>query len=194
MANVHHTSSRAEWIQYLHQACFSPTISSWCKAVNNDQFLSFPGLTAKAVKKYLPPSTATAKGHMARNAKNLHSTTKTQTIPKKHPPQIIELVGDMEEMDQDLNPPEEPNAPACHLFIGATIGYLYKNTVYMDLTDQFPTPSYRGNKYVSVAYAYGPNAVLACPMPNRSDKAMITAYQDIYSYLESKGLKPQREL
>jgi hypothetical protein len=23
---------------------------------------------------------------------------------------------------------------------------------------------------------------------------MITAYQDIYSYLESKGLKPQREL
>jgi hypothetical protein len=47
--NVYHTSSRAEWIQYLHQACFSPTIATWCKAIDNDQFLSFPGLTSDAV-------------------------------------------------------------------------------------------------------------------------------------------------
>jgi hypothetical protein len=62
--NVYHTSSRAEWIQYLHQACFSPAVKTWCKAIDNDQFLSWPGLMSAAVKKYLPPSTATVKGHM----------------------------------------------------------------------------------------------------------------------------------
>eukprot|EP00804_Cyclotella_cryptica_P015695 CCRYP_018924-RA/>CCRYP_018924-RA protein AED:0.15 eAED:0.15 QI:0/-1/0/1/-1/1/1/0/1314 len=188
MANVHHTSSRAEMIQYLHQACFSPTITSWCKAIDNDQFMSFPGLSSAAVKKYLPPSTATAKGHMARNQKNLRSTTKARN-KLNQTPTTIKQVGNTP-IDPDLNPPEEPTAP-CHLFIGATIGNLFENTVYTDLTGQFPAQSYKGNKYVFVAYAYGPNAILARAMPSRTDKAMVEAYQYIYHYLESKGFKPQ---
>ena len=70
-ANVYHTSTRAEWIQYLHQACFSPNVETWCKAIDNDQFLGWPGLDSKSVRRHLPPSTATAKGHMARNQKNV---------------------------------------------------------------------------------------------------------------------------
>lgn len=64
-ANVYTYSSRAERIQYLHQACFSSTIETWCKAIENDQILSWPGLTATAVRKHLQPLPATAKGHMA---------------------------------------------------------------------------------------------------------------------------------
>ncbi|KAL7488108.1 hypothetical protein ACHAW6_013706 [Cyclotella cf. meneghiniana] len=51
-------------IQYLNQCIFSPTIDTLCKAINNNHMLSFPGLTTGDIKKSLPPSTATAKGHM----------------------------------------------------------------------------------------------------------------------------------
>lgn len=51
-------------IQYLHQCIFSPTIDTLCKAINNNHTLSFPGLTTGDIKKSLPPSTATTKGHM----------------------------------------------------------------------------------------------------------------------------------
>jgi hypothetical protein len=184
--NVYHTSSRAEWIQYLHQACFSPTIATWCKAIDNDQFLTFPGLTSAAVRKYLPPSTATVKGHMARPQQGIRSSTR----PKRTRTKIALVSNVEEEHDEDMNPMEEPEA-GCELFVGATIGELNENTLYTDLTGKFPIKSYHGNHMVFVAYAYGPNAILARPMRNRSDTEMIKAYTDIYEYLKSKGFKPR---
>jgi hypothetical protein len=106
-ANVFQTSTRSEWIQYLHQACFSPVPSTWKKAIDNDHFMSWPGLTTKAVDKYLPQTTATIKGHLARNCKK----------PKPTKEKVIELVGNMEEMDADMHPAEEVDAP-CDLFVG----------------------------------------------------------------------------
>jgi hypothetical protein len=182
--NVYHTSSRAEWIQYLHQACFSSTIATWCKAIDNDQFLSFPGLTSDAVRKYLPPSTATVKGHMARPQQGIRSSTR----PKRKRT-VIELVGNLQEEKEDMSPKEEPNA-ACDLFVGATIGDQNDNTLYSDLTRKFPIKAFSGNQVVFVAYAYGPNAILARGMRSRSDTEMIKAYTDIYEYLKSKGFKP----
>eukprot|EP00804_Cyclotella_cryptica_P001830 CCRYP_018403-RA/>CCRYP_018403-RA protein AED:0.65 eAED:0.23 QI:0/0/0/1/1/1/2/0/799 len=62
--NAYQTSSRAKLVQFLHQCAFSPPPSTWIKAINNNQFSSWPGLTADAVRRYLPDSTATAIGHM----------------------------------------------------------------------------------------------------------------------------------
>jgi hypothetical protein len=62
--NAYQASSKAKLIQFLHQCAFSPPPSTWIRAINNKQFASWPGLTADAVQKYLPDSTATAKGHM----------------------------------------------------------------------------------------------------------------------------------
>jgi hypothetical protein len=62
--NAYQTSSKAKLIQFLHQCAFSPPPSTWIKAINNNQFSSWPGLTADAVRRYLPDSTATAKGQM----------------------------------------------------------------------------------------------------------------------------------
>ena len=76
-------STRAKWIQYLHQACFSPTVSTWWKAIDNDQFIGWPGLSSKAVIKYLPESTSTAKGHMARTRQGIQSTIRPKQTNKK---------------------------------------------------------------------------------------------------------------
>ena len=190
-ANVYQTSSRAEWIQYLHQACFSPNVDTWCKAIDNDQFMGWPGLTSKAVRKYLPPSTATAKGHMARNRKNVRSTTKP---PRKVGKRVlIEAANSMEinlSNDEDFNPAAEPNAQ-CDIYIGATIGDTFDDVIYSDQTGRFPVRSFAGNEYVFTAYVYGPNAILARAMRNRSDEEMIRVFKEVYEYLESKGFKPK---
>jgi hypothetical protein len=89
-----------------------------------------------------------------------------------------------------MSPKEEPNA-ACDLVVGATIGDQNDNTLYSDLTGKFPIKAFSGNQVVFVAYAYGPNAILARGMRSRSDAEMIKAYTDIYEYLKSKGFKPQ---
>jgi hypothetical protein len=80
--SVYHTSTLAETIQYLHQCLFSPTIDTLCKAIDNNQLIGFPHLTSPLVRKYLPDSEATAKGHMNRTRRGLRSTTKAITTAK----------------------------------------------------------------------------------------------------------------
>ena len=61
-------------VQYLHAACFSPVKSTWLKAIQNNQFITWPGLTTELVNKHLPKSIATAQGHLHRERQNLQST------------------------------------------------------------------------------------------------------------------------
>ena len=67
-------TSKASLNQYLHQATFSPPKATFLKALQNNQFVTWPGLTVKAVQKYLPESSpATDKGHMKRQKKALEA-------------------------------------------------------------------------------------------------------------------------
>ena len=73
--NAYAMMSKANLIQYLHQAAFSPLKATLLKAVHNNQFVTWPGLTVKSVKKYLPDSSpATDKGHMKRQKQGIRST------------------------------------------------------------------------------------------------------------------------
>jgi hypothetical protein len=124
---------------------------------------------------------------MARPQQGIRSSTRPKKKQRK-----IESVSNVtnNEDDEDMNPPEEPEA-GCDLFVGATIGDNNDNTLYTDLTGKFPIRSSHGNKIMFVAYAYGPNAILAQPMKNQSDAEMIKAYKDVYEYIETRGFKPQ---
>ena len=62
--------------QYLHKTCFSPTTTTFTKAIRKNNFLTWPGLTKALVSKYLPKSIATARGHMTSERKGLQSTTR----------------------------------------------------------------------------------------------------------------------
>ena len=77
--NAHATTTKADLIQYLHQAAFSPVKKTWIKAINNGQFATWPGLTKEAVQQYLPESSpATDKGHTKRQRKNIRPTKKEE--------------------------------------------------------------------------------------------------------------------
>jgi hypothetical protein len=175
--SVYHTSTLAETIQYLHQCLFSPTIDTLCKAIDNNQLIGFPHLTSPLVRKYLPDSEATAKGHMNRTRRGLRSTTKAISTAKT-------------EKDNDLVPPQDENAEV-EIFVGATIGDLHDGTIYTDQTGSMTDQSFHGKRYQFVAYEYRSNAILVRALRDLTDASMLEAFQDVYQYLTNKGFKPK---
>jgi hypothetical protein len=70
--NVHEMRNQGDQVAYLHcGACFSPTKSTWLKAINASYFATWPGLTAELLSKHLPKSIATSKGHLQQERQNL---------------------------------------------------------------------------------------------------------------------------
>ena len=59
-----------------------------------------------------------------------------------------------------------------------------------DLTGRFPTISSRGYNYIIVCYIYDKNVIIVRPMKNRSVAEHIRVYQEIFGYLEKRGLLP----
>ena len=174
--SAYHTSTLAETIQFLHQCLFSPTLDTLCKAIDNNQLIGFPNLTSRNVRKYLPASTATVKGHMNRMRKGTRSTTKTRPRPPDE--------------EEDMRPKQDKDAE-WELMIGATIADNTDGTLYTDQTGAFPVVSYKGNKIIFVAYEYRSNAIIAKPIRSNSDESLVAAFKEIYEYLSDKGFKPK---
>ena len=62
--NVHALSTKSDIVKYLHQSAFIPVVSTWTAAITSGFFTTGPGLTSALVRKHLPKSLATAKGHL----------------------------------------------------------------------------------------------------------------------------------
>ena len=77
------TTSILEHLRFLHAACFSPVPSTWEQAVNNNNFVTWPAVTIKNIRKFLKKSPATVKGHLDQLRQNIHSTAPS-TITKHH--------------------------------------------------------------------------------------------------------------
>ena len=59
---------------FLHGCCGAPVPSTFIKGIQNNQFVTWPGLTAELIKKHLPPSRPTVKGHLHQESQHLQST------------------------------------------------------------------------------------------------------------------------
>ena len=51
--------TQRDLIQWLHAAAFSPSISTFLEAVEQNFFVTWPNLTPKVIRRYLKPSVAT---------------------------------------------------------------------------------------------------------------------------------------
>ena len=73
-------------VKFAHQSLCNPPISTLRKAVRAGYLDGCPNMSEALITKYLPPSTATAKGHMKRPPKGIRSTAKhiIQPIPNIH--------------------------------------------------------------------------------------------------------------
>jgi hypothetical protein len=118
-----------ELIQLLHATCFSPTESTWIKAIKNNHFTTWPLANDTIIQKFFRNSTATAKGHLDQQRKNIQSTIQQAA-----------------EDDNDFTIVETTNHRTN--FVYATVGVVHVPTgqVYTDQTGRFPVDSNEGHK------------------------------------------------
>ena len=160
-------------IQYLHAALFSPAKSTLLKAIHNNHFIGWPGLTTANVTKFLDETPATAKGHLDQHKRYLQRS--------ESPPQQL------------LDDPFPPKISSKTHQVLATIldNKTHQGKAYFDLTGQFPYTSARGAKYVFVLYDYDSNAILATPINSRNASDIKSAWIKLHNKLHDSGVQPQ---
>jgi hypothetical protein len=140
---------------------------TWLKAIQNGHFATWPSVTVENVRKYLPKSYATSKGHMNQIRQNIRSTQ----------PGLEQPAPETDMVQEDK----------CNFIYSAVMD---TNQIYTDLTGRFPTTSLSGNKYILILYDYDSNSVLSAPTKNRGDKDMVHAFDLLIQSLIIRGLKP----
>ena len=166
--SVYEMTTLKDLVIYLHRACFSPVTSTWTKAINAGYFSTWPGLTSDLVRKHLPKSVATAKGHLRQDRKNVRSTQPTTLPPASD--------------------------PTTRTHCAYTKIVPISGTVYSDQTGQFPTTSSRGTKYVMIFYDYDSSAILAEPLKSRSASELLRAFSKLHKHLTDRGLHPALQI
>ena len=188
--NAFHTTTKAELIKYLHQATFSPVKATWKKAMENGQFVTWPGLTAGAVEKHLPRhSPATDKGHMSRQPQGVRSTSKSNEWAAKklrewREPSSKEAAMwlNSKEAEEDMAPKQEESEH--NEIFCTTMSIDPKNgTTYMDCTGKFPVESLDGMVTMFIMYDWSSNAILLRPIPNTKDETIVRKYKETIDYL-----------
>ena len=164
-----------EIIQYLHQSCCSPVQSTWIKAIDAGYFTTWPNLTAELVRKHLPKSVATEKGHLRQQRQGLRST-QTNVTPTPIPNPMFSTTAD-----------EDPKVRTNWVYMKPI---QMTGQIYSDQTGRFPVTSSRGNKYIMIVYDYDSNAILSEPLKSRTENELLRAYTKLHTYLTDRGLKP----
>jgi hypothetical protein len=145
--STYHQPTQAALVSFLHTAAGSPVPSTWVRAIHAGHFATWPGLTAELVHKHLPPSLATAKGHLDQQRHNIRSTQAPTNLPV---PDTISSNNNMPAHTNDSAPIQEnPNIRTHHIF---AVSHDLKSQIASDLTDRFPTTAIHGHQYVLIIY------------------------------------------
>ena len=194
--NVFKISSLKSTIKYLHAACFYPAKSTWIKAIQANFFVTWPFLTAEAVRKHLEPSIISSRGRIKQTQKNIRSTKNlaNRVAPSNilacHDNATISKIDDapdqifMEDVTSASPLPEKTN----EVFIKIIRP---DSKIYSDQTGAFPFPSSRGYRYIMVFYDMDSNAILAQPMKSKTSTELNAMVVKMIYKLARRGFKPK---
>ena len=194
---IRKSTTKRDLAQYYHACAFSPSSSTFIKAIRKGHFITWPGLTGSLISKFLPPSIFTAKGHLNQEMKHLQSTNSTSISYKdallhQLPPSTVDDL--TPDVLQDFHPTADTNTPKtynCFATITDLSDVSPKQTGFMDLTGKFPYSSSRGNNYFLVIYDYDSNAILVELLKNRQAETIVTAWKKAVKILERQGIQPK---
>ena len=190
------TATTRERVAFMHAACFSPCTSTLIGAIEAGRMTGIPWLTSDLVRRHLPQSEATVRGHLDQQRKNLNSTKPKVEYPilDVEPPPAEEeskpSPTTSAEDFSDLNPkPDEPAELRSHCLYAGFAEVTGK--VFSDQTGKFLMPSTSGNEYLLILYDYDSNFIHAEAMKNKSGTEIVNAYRRGHKLLTARGLKPQ---
>ena len=196
--------TKQELANFLYVACFSPVLSTFIKAIDNGHFNTWPGLSRNLMKKHLPPSIASAKGHLNQERQGIQSTKHEKSNYSEYISRIKANIARLkqqipsgktleealrEDVFDDAFPISEKANVRTNDVVYAIIDHK-ANLAYMDLTGRFPYKSSRGNEYILVAYHFDANAILVDALKNREAKTITEAWENINNRIKKGGLQP----
>ena len=193
---IHKNKTKSDLAKYHHGSCGWPVSSTFIKAIENNHFTTWPGLDPQLIKKHLPPSIATNKGHMHQERQGLQSTSNIPNIKKKleniklNAPGLSLQEAILKDIALDFHPKsDQPNERS-----NCVIYTIYEcnptNMGYTDLTGRFPYRSSRGNEYIFIAYNYDGNAILAKAIRNRTAAIITEAWKTLHDTFVIGGVAP----
>jgi hypothetical protein len=106
----------AEKVAFVHTTLFSSAISTWCAAIDNGNFSSWPTSTSSQVRRHSPFSPPMIKGHMDQTRQNQRSTKRLSP-----PPGFTQIhegkFRERDEMAEDFSPtPHKRKTQLTHIF------------------------------------------------------------------------------
>ena len=160
--------TKHELAEYLHKCAFSPSLSTFQRAIRKGHFITWPGITNINFEKHIKNIIPTAKGHLDQERANLQST---------------------KEKNDKTEDYEPTDGIAKKTWENAAILYAFnpKEKTYSDQTGRFPHRSSRGNEYVMVMYDYDSNAILVTALKNRQAKTIADAWESLHQRLTQSG-------
>ena len=159
--------SKTDLARYLHATAFSPSITTFIKAIKNENFITWPGIDTLNFATLLGTTKATELGHLDQERANLQST--------KH----------KEEEDEDFFPSKIAKK-TFELFAKVSAA-APKEKAYTDQTGRFPHKSTRGNEYLFTLYDYDSNIILQHPLKSRQGKEIADAFHATFLKLTKHG-------
>ena len=171
--SAYQQKNKKDLATFLHATAGYPPIKTFCKAIDNGFFSTWPGLSSELIRKHLDPSIPTIMGRMQRTRQGIRSTTPPEPEPE---------------------PPLEP--PRSHMDrnhqVGSGVFSLeeLKGIISSDLPGRFPFISSRGMNYIFILYDFDSNAILAEPIKSRQTEHLIEGYEACYKQLKDAGITP----
>ena len=129
------------------------------------------------MRKHLPKSIHTSKGHIRQEPKNIQSTKQIIT------PSVIPSV-----MTAPNPIPEDVGVRANTVFIEILP---ISGKISSDPTGWFPVTSSRGGKYIMVVADYNSDVILVEPLTSRAKTEILHAVTKLYKHLNEWGLQPR---
>lgn len=178
-ATVRH-DNHADFVAYAHACFFSPSVTTFSKALSHGWLKGFPRLTLDLFRGNIPLSVATAKGHLDLNRQNQRSTRFSLPLPAA----TSDDTDHADDPPDDDGPALDPSKVLCLI-----TSLRDKDTTYSDPTGKFPVQSFLGNNYVLLSYFNG--FIHTEPLPDRSEQSLITAYAATFAYYRRFGHLPK---
>lgn len=212
-STVIHSQTQAELVRFYHAAVGSPAVSTLLSALHKG-FINIPGLTAKAVRRNIPHTIATSKGHLDQTRQGQHSThkpklTKTKEKGKKRKDKLLKMANKLlaaETMSAneiaaalaDAFPSyaiDRPTVPQSETTITTMIVPTYQATQqhHSDMPGRLPVRSRSGYEYLLVMFAEDPNYIHTEPMASRHAHDHTDAYRRGTAFFTERGFKPTYE-
>jgi hypothetical protein len=169
-ANSAYTQDTAQDLaMHLHACAGYPVVATWCQAIANGNYRSWPSLPAstgpKWVRKHLPKIIESTMGHM----KAIHSGTRSTKDKNKQPIKVaVEDVIDADDEAPELERPRSHIETAKNHQVACGIVEVkqseVKGLVSSDLPGRFPFTSNHGNNYIFVMYDFDTNSITGKPI------------------------------